>query len=437
MFPISSELKVRNNLLDSYFPLRNKGNEFDWDKVTGLVLSHAFKSQVSKYEFEAFREDCKRRLMTSLESPEFWEVLDRIYFENQDIFKFSPLFLLFNAQFASMGKSKLGPANWRLGTLFTSLLANFSISTPPQDRLNFIEQEMLDVLKAKIEPLTQNPFGEEQPYLPYLAEAFQRDMHFLAAHPNYLLQELGNTLKLYAFSYCSQLALNVRTWRDGEPKSKPLYFILDTEKASLERYKIQHDGYKKFAAMSVFLFPVLSALEVLQVGDKKRPLWQIYSDVENSSEKDEVFIRLKKYVEDFTADRRLRMRTSPENIEQVFRQIEEVAIEQFEDSKTERASVNKKYVKELEDKICSDFIQSRGRSGRVLVLNQDYLFLMTNLAIGVRPKLRLHELLIEFEQRGFYVDNQTKQALVAFYERMGNVERMSDSGDAVYVLKTV
>jgi DNA phosphorothioation-dependent restriction protein DptG len=27
--------------------------------------------------------------------------------------------------------------------------------------------------------------------------------------------------------------------------------------------------------------------------------------------------------------------------------------------------------------------------------------------------------------------------LVAFYERMGNVERMSDSGDAVYVLKTI
>ncbi|MQK80561.1 DNA phosphorothioation-dependent restriction protein DptG, partial [Escherichia coli] len=27
--------------------------------------------------------------------------------------------------------------------------------------------------------------------------------------------------------------------------------------------------------------------------------------------------------------------------------------------------------------------------------------------------------------------------LVAFYERMGNVERMSDSGDAVYVRKTV
>ncbi|MER0461339.1 DNA phosphorothioation-dependent restriction protein DptG [Aeromonas caviae] len=29
------------------------------------------------------------------------------------------------------------------------------------------------------------------------------------------------------------------------------------------------------------------------------------------------------------------------------------------------------------------------------------------------------------------------QQLVSFYERMGNVERMSDSGDAVYVRKTL
>jgi DNA phosphorothioation-dependent restriction protein DptG len=437
MSPISTDLKVRNNILDSYFPLRNKGNDFDWDKVTGVVLSHALRSQVSKYEFETFRADCKERLLSSLEAPDFWEVLDRIYFETKNIFKFSPLFLLFNAQFASMGKTKIGPANWRLGTLFTSLLEEFSISKPPKDNLNFIEKEMLDVLQNKIESLSGTPFGIEQPYLPYLATSFQQDMQFLAQHPNYLLQEFGNTLRLYAFAYCSQLALNIKSWRDGEPKSKPLYFILDTEKASLERYKIQNEGFKRFSEMSNFLFPILSALEVLQVGDKKRPLWQIYMDVLNSPIKEEVLEKLREYLGKFIEDRKLKNRSRAETIEQVFRQLEDVSIEQFEDKKTERASVNKKYVKELEEKICSDFIQSRGRSGRVLILNQDYLLLLTNLAIGVRPKLRLHELLIEFEQRGFYVDNQTKQALVAFYERMGNVDRMSDSGDAVYVLKTV
>ena len=91
----------------------------------------------------------------------------------------------------------------------------------------------------------------------------------------------------------------------------------------------------------------------------------------------------------------------------------------------------------LENHICADFIQVRGRAGKVLVLNQDRLLLLTNLTVGTNDKLRLHELLRGFEQRGFYLDNQSIQTLVAFYERMGNVERMSDSGDAVYVRKTV
>ena len=85
----------------------------------------------------------------------------------------------------------------------------------------------------------------------------------------------------------------------------------------------------------------------------------------------------------------------------------------------------------------SHFIQSRGRSGRVLVLNQDYIILLTNLVVGEKDKLRFHELITAFEQRGIFVDKQTEQELIKFYERIGNVERMSDSGDAVYVRKTI
>ncbi|MNE64831.1 hypothetical protein D3C80_1602660 [compost metagenome] len=71
------------------------------------------------------------------------------------------------------------------------------------------------------------------------------------------------------------------------------------------------------------------------------------------------------------------------------------------------------------------------------MLNQDQLLLLTNLTIGKADKLRLHDLRKGFELRGFYLDNQSLQQLVSFYERMGNVERMSDSGDAVYVRKTL
>lgn len=438
MYPIPQGLSPADkNKLDSYLPLRNKGNDFDWDLITGLVLSHTLRQQVQQYEFNQFREDCKARLFTLLDEPGFWAVLDRMYFANQDIYKISPLFLLFRAQIKGNGKTELGAANWRMGTLFASLMGDYYFQGALQEKLNFIEQEMLGVLNGKLEQSAKNTFSQEQPYLPYIAQAFQKDMSFLAAHPQYLLQELGNTLKLYAFTYCAQLALNIRNWRAGEPGSRQLFFILDTEKASSERAMVKNYGYKIFASACEWLFPMLSALEVLQKGEVKRPLWQVYSDAITHPNQHELLADLNGYLQAFIDKRKLPPRPITKNIEAAFEQLQAVAIEQFKDEKTERAGVNKKYTKELETQVCSGFIKSRGRAGRVLVLSQDQLLLLTNLAIGESEKLRLHELMREFEQRGFYLDNQSQQVLVAFYERMGNVERMSDSGDAVYVRKTV
>ncbi|MFB1117388.1 DNA phosphorothioation-dependent restriction protein DptG [Dickeya dadantii] len=440
MNPIAATLKVGNNQLDSYLPVRNKNNNINWQIVTGLVLSYALKRKIDAYNTEQFREDCKAHLQTLIDEPAFWPVLERMYFSNQDIFRVSPLFLLFHAQFDAEKINVGSTADKRLGTLFANLMRGFSLNYPIQDKLNFIEQQMLNKLNEKVKLLREGPFAEEQPYLPYMVTCFQSDLAFLADHPQYLLQELTNTLRLYAFSWCAQLALNLDNWRDGEPQSKSLFFILDSEKASSERDQIKRFGYKWFASQSEKLFPILSALEVLQWGKgaKKRPLWQVYQDALNDSDPTSQTLNdLNKYLQDFIEDRQLTSRDRATSLDDAFKQLLSVAVEQFQGKKSERASVNRKYINELENLICTDFIQVRGRAGKVLVLNQDRLLLLTNLTVGKNKKLRLNELLRGFEQRGFYLDNQSTQMLVAFYERMGNVERMSDSGDAVYVRKTV
>ncbi|EHJ2999327.1 DNA phosphorothioation-dependent restriction protein DptG [Salmonella enterica] len=441
MYPIATELKVGNNQLDSYLPVRNKNNDISWQFVTGLALSYALKRKIEAYDTDQFREDCKTHMQELLDEPAFWSVLERMYFSSQDIFRVSPLFLLFHAQFVGEKISAGSTADKRLGTLFANLMGDFSLRYPIQDRLNFIEQQMLNKLNEKIKLLGKGPFAEEQPYLPYMVTCFQSDLAFLAEHPQYLLQELTNTLRLYAFSWCAQLALNLDNWQDGEPQSKSLFFILDSEKASSEREKVKRYGYKLFASQSEKLFPILSALEVLQVkGEKKRPLWQVYQDCLNySGPPNQVLDEINDYIQKFISkeERDLPARDRATNLESAFKQLLSVAVEQFQDKKTNRADINKNYIKELENQICTDFIQVRGRAGKVLVLNQDRLLLLTNLTVGKNDKLRLHELLRGFEQRGFYLDNQSAQTLVAFYERMGNVERMSDSGDAVYVRKTV
>lgn len=441
MYPIATTLKVGNNQLDSYLPIRNKNNDISWQFVTGLALSYALKRKIESYEPEQFREDCKTHLQEMFDEPEFWSVMERMYFSSQDIFRVSPLFLLFHAQFTGEKINSGSVADKRLGTLFANLMGSFSLNYPIQDRLNFIEQEMLNKLNEKIKLLGEGPFAKEQPYLPYMVACFQADLAFLADHPQYLLQELTNTLRLYAFSWCAQLALNLDNWQDGEPVSKSLFFILDTEKASSERDKIKRFGYKWFSSQSEKLFPILSALEVLQVkGEIKRPLWQVYQDCLNYSDNpSQILNELNNYIQEFIEKRELSGEEHERavTLEDAFKQLLHVAVKQFQDKKSDRATVNRKYINELESQICNDFIQVRGRAGKVLVLNQDRLLLLTNLTVGKNEKLRLHELLRGFEQRGFYLDNQSAQTLVAFYERMGNVERMSDSGDAVYVRKTV
>ena len=87
--------------------------------------------------------------------------------------------------------------------------------------------------------------------------------------------------------------------------------------------------------------------------------------------------------------------------------------------------------------ILKPFTQIRGSAGTVFVLTQEYLLLLTNLVIGERDKLRLYEVIKEFERRGIFFDKESRKALVGFYERLGNVEKMSDSGDAIYVKKTI
>lgn len=446
MYPISEILGVRkNNPQPSYLPIRNKNNNINWQIVTGLVLSYSLKHKIEEsYGIEQFRDDCKAHFEKIIDEPDFWAVLERMYFSNHDIFRVSPMFLLFQSQFNNKSINSGSAADKRLGALFANLMGDFNLNYPMPDKLNFIEKQLLNKLDEKVYEFSgESPFTKEQSYLPFIAKCFQSDLAFLAEYPQYLLQELANTLRLYAFSWCAQLALNLDNWQKGEPQSKSLFFILDSEKASAEREGVQTYGYKLFARHSKNLFPMLSGLEVLQWNDKKqkgqpkRPLWQVYQDCLNYSDSSKVLNSLNNYLQEFIVERELQVYERAANLDEAFKQLKSVAVGQFQNKRSDRARVNRDYINELESQICTDFIQVRGRAGKVLVLNQDRLLLLTNLTIGKNDKLRLHELLRGFEQRGFYLDNQSAQTLVAFYERMGNVERMSDSGDAVYVRKTV
>lgn len=439
MYPITPNLQVSDkNKSPNYLPVRQKGNEFSWASVTGLVLGNVLRQGLPDYGIETFRDDCRREFENLLSDPSVWEWLDHMYFSTSAVLQVSPLFLLFKAQKEAREDNEDAAANQRMNAMFAGLLGEFSLDVTPSDELHFLEQTLLKVLERHLRPIGAKDVRGDQPYLPFLTQSFERDMRFLAAHPAYLMAELTNTLKLYAFSYCSQLSLSVRDWRNGAPQPKELYFILDVEKASTERDKLRERGYKRLWLTSKELFPMLSAGEVLQSEGPQRPLWKIYAEAKEYEDQQALIDALNQYNQEFAlpANRNLTPPPVANTLEEAFRSFIALAIKQFE-TKSGRQTVNQNYVRELEKKVFADFIQFRGRAGNILTLNQDQLLLLTNLAIGRNDKLRFFELLQEFKQRGFFFDNQSQQVLIEFFERMGNVERMSDSGEAVYVRKTV
>ncbi|MEH6625624.1 MAG: DNA phosphorothioation-dependent restriction protein DptG [Motiliproteus sp.] len=451
-------LKPGNNVLNSYFPARTGNNEgdFDWGVAKAVVVRNLYRKQLStKFTkslsgdhankelsaINAFRKICQADFEERLDEAELWAYLEEMYFADDAVYSVTPEALLF----------KLAPLTGnspqhRLADMFSSLMRGLYIDKPAEEDSNFLERQVVESLRSE-EILSDFNGGKrilskgvnEKAYLPFLTERFRADLQLLAGHPKYLIDQLQNLLKLYGYLYTAQLALNIKGL-DCEPTAKPLYFIMENETASRERTDLVRNGHQTVSRLLVNIFPYLSMSEGLQEiskeGNEHRlPLWQLAQSLTDSDS-----YKLRDYAEKFAADRNeshpFHFPYDKENTEPRYwlKALLELAVKQF-DKGTTRSAAQGKFIKATEDELCSTFVKARGQVGKVLVMNQDYIALITNIAIGSKDKLRFHELLTEFKSRGIYFDKQSQQALIRFYERVGNVERMSDSGDAIYVRK--
>lgn len=458
MSVLKNTLEPGKNVLNSYFPARTNNNEgdFDWEVAKAVVVRNLYRKQLDTKFIKAagkeskdkenslidsFRELCRRDFEDRLDEIELWNYLEEMYFQDGAIYQITPESLLF----------KLAPLNasspkHRLADMFSSLMRGFYLENPTHAECNFLEQQVIDSLRSG-QILTNFEGGDktlskginEKAFLPFLTTCFRKDLDFLSSHPKYLIEQLGSLLKLYGYLYTAQLALNIKGL-DGEPTAKPLFFILENETASKERTDLIRNGHQTVSRLLVNVFPYLSMSESLQAPRKESnehrlPLWQLAQKITPSDAN-----QLRNYALDFAKSRNenpdFEFPYDLSNIDSRYwlDALLELSVRQF-DKGTSRASALSRFIDFTEENLCSSFVKARGQVGKVLVMNQDFVTLITNISISSREKLRFHELLNEFNSRGIYFDKQSQQALIRFYERVGNVERMSDSGDAVYVRK--
>jgi DNA phosphorothioation-dependent restriction protein DptG len=435
---ISNEVKNQNST-SSYLPVNTNGkNDFDWDRVASGVLQVVQKKKIKGLSIEQLTEESKLKFSQLNSSLKLWSIVEKMYFQNEQIYKICPEFLLFKAQDTSLsGLEK------RIVRMFASMLQANTVNQS-DSKVNFLENPILDVLlRHMVED--KGLYSQEAVYLPFLEGVISQDIKFLLERPKYLLSNFRNTLEFYGFIFLAQLALSISDWKSqSAPEAKPLFFILEHEKASTERVHLKNQGFKSVKESLPKVFPYLSMLELVQTKPtdnsvyKRQPLWSLMQCLTSSNSSDDLQ-RLRGFSEAFKEQRELdHVLTLEINFESVLTDVFELANEQFsKTAKGARHGANAKVVSGIQEMFFAGFVQSRGRYGNALVLKQDMLILLTNLTIGNQEKLRFHEVIKGFERRGVFTDKQTQQELINFYERIGNVERMSDSGDAVYVRKTV
>lgn len=437
----SVEIKDRN-FVNHFLTFRQQRGEKISDPdvmaVAGELLSVAWRKTLKKgFTLDKFTDACMSRLSKKIVHEDFESLLKHMYFEDdaRGLFQVTPEFMLFKVGSTSSSNTR------HVGTVLGNMLLSRKVVTQSSsENLNFLEAELLTEFQSFVTELHTDNKTED--YLPFIGDVFTQDISLLCRYPSYMMQNLRAFVSLYNFLYSAQLAMNLRSWRTI-PSSKPLYFILDTERASSERTYVR-EAFSSLIDYVEDLFPVLSALEYFNQPDNKDairyPLWKHYQFIQNAhpDDKNQLSLELKIFLEKY---RRVREREpwsgELSTAEQIIQAIVTTAKEIFSQARSSQLTVNKKVVASFEGEVARHFIQNRKRGGRVLIMNQDYLLLLTNLAVGRKEKLQFQQLIEEFKRRGVWFDQQSQQALIEFYERVGNLERMSDSGDAVYVRKTI
>jgi len=414
------------NHSSSYLPYRNKGTVIDYDKLAGYVIATVSHRDIKPgEEHKSFRDRARTLMRAALATEAPLALIDTAYLAGKCLQGVAP-------EFAMMQEAG-GKATVHLAEAFRTLLWSeqpVELSAPAG--LNFVERRLLSMFQAEL--LIENSCPPNADcYLPFLRDACREDLRFLLAQPHYFSHEKRRFLELYAFLYTSQLALALRAYGQ-RPQPRPLYFILEWEKASRDRTQIADNGYKSVRSAAARLFPILSVLNYFNPsGSHQYPLWEVSAALAGAGASREGYDkRIAEFAEAFRMSRKL-----PELLgEDPLATLVHYALQQFAKGES-REAIGTRYVKEFEEHIASPFCENRGRAGNVLVMQQDHLLLATNLCIGADTAILFPELLRRFESRGIFWDEDSQVELVQFYRRVGNVKALSDTGESVYVAKAI
>lgn len=426
-------IKIKTQI-ERFYPLTTKFDApnlvFSYAEITGLFISALSGTEAKDFDATKFKEKCLQAFSERMDDDSFLEMIENVYFSNELLTLDS--LLVYQTLKASTHSNNVFK-------LFKQLLNIDTLNIDFSSDNNFMDKIIISQLQDSLKTTKKEATIES--YLPFIDEVFNKDLKSLSSNKHYFKQNIEKFFEIYFFIYSSQLALNLIPNRNAlaKPESRELYFILTHEKASTERLKVVEKGYTHLVDSVKYIFPYMSLLTDISnsVSEENLRLYDLMDRLDDTRESIDA-------VDSFAIKFRERKELSEDDIkssvsiENALFRLLDLSFDQFKEGcVVDRKRAFTQYESAFKRQVAKNFIVNRKRAGNVLVLDQDIILFLTNMIVGSGEKMRFQHLLDEFQKRGIYFDAKTRNELMALFERVGNIEKKSDSGDSVYVKATI
>lgn len=307
-------------------------------------------------------------------------------------------------------------------------------------RFNVLEDMVIKVIESK----TVSESDRLPAYFTIktdIQKYFKNDFYFMLETGMTSLEDLANLFAVYYFYYVSQTCIILDQFctgkRDGEVK---FYYALDWEKVSKNRLCCE-EGWEKLQSSINHMFSHAITLEILnQNEDEEMYDYISLGDMakKSDSEDDAIAEEIKKaetvycsYVGDYKEFDKIAPKPSNSKTEAAISHLYKCVETQF--MNTDRKRANQFYNEKFSDFCKSRWVKNRKKSGLVLNLTERDIIFLTKICLKNEEKIRLNDLFKEYEIRGIYLDNTSKEYLQEFFTKLNLIDKKSDSGDAQYV----
>lgn len=305
---------------------------------------------------------------------------------------------------------------------------------------NVLEKKVLDKLNSQSVSATTGI--RYYRVVESLKSIFEKDFEYVLCNTARVREYLVPLLELYFFSYTAQTCMQIDRFLFGERNENiPLYFCLEWEKTSQSR-KCFDEGWRKLQRPIEHMFAHVVVLEILNhtEGDVQPVDYIALNSIleeDPSKERymatcvDEISAFYREAINDCPEMKEIKRETYSRNkLNDSVRFLFDSVRSQFENSVRSRPYDS--YASKFES-FCHKYLKSRGRNGLMLSLSEETLIFLTKLALKNKEQMRLKDVFDEFEKRGVFLDELSKEQVALYYERLNLIEKKSDSGDAKYV----